>query len=110
MTDGMPRGQARIPFFHVLLKPGEGVVIPSMAYHRILSRTSRRVALNFFLEPRFGKTWRPGAPKNSYSWMDRDKLALRTLWLRTMNKFWDAERVSRGDWPLVMHTGAMEFM
>ncbi|CAK0901264.1 unnamed protein product [Prorocentrum cordatum] len=57
---GMPRGKARVPFYHVTLRPGDGLAVPSARPSGVVSRDSRRLAINAFFEPKFGRTLSAG--------------------------------------------------
>merc|ERR1712014_244366 len=44
-----------IPFFHMVLRPGDGVVLPSLAYHRVIIRDRDRIGMNVAFVPKFGQ-------------------------------------------------------
>jgi len=81
-------------FFHMRLKAGEGVVIPSNAFHKIISRDNRRLAVNSFLEPKFGKMQWPGNPAHQFAINSRDMLAARRLWVESLSHLWDTKKIS----------------
>jgi len=86
-------GKARVPFFHVRLRPGDGVAIPSAAVHRVVVRHSGRIGMNVFFEPKYGEMrWR-GNPNNDYTRRDDDYLAVRSLWVQTLNRMWDTKKL-----------------
>jgi len=105
LTDGMPPNRSRLPFYHVHLRQGEGLVIPSLAQHKIISSDSKRVGLNAFMEPRFGKMQWPTAPANYYRRHRRDILAMRSLYMKTLQRLWDDYQIS-----YTMHTERVEFV
>jgi len=102
---GMPRGKARVPFYHVTLRPGDGLAVPSTSIHKVVSRDSRRLAINAFFEPKFGRMQWPTAPVNSFVRHNQNVLAMRILWLRTLRHLWETRRVA-----IAMHTERLEFI
>jgi len=105
VTEGMPHGESRAPFFHVHLKPGEGVIIPSDTMHKIISRDPKRIALNAFFEPRFGKMQWTSAPSNFYLRNHDSVLATRALWMKALTHLWETRKVS-----MFYHTARMEVL
>merc|ERR1711988_1206776 len=105
LTRGMPRNQSKLPFYHVHLRQGEGLIIPSLAQHKIISSDSRRVGLNAFMEPQFGKMQWHTAPANYYLRHRKDILALRSLYMKTLSRLWDSRKIA-----YAMHTERVEFV
>lgn len=96
----------KVPFFHTTIHAGEGIIIPSMAPHKVVRRNSRTVAINAFLEPRFGKMrWGSSAPNNIFTRMYPGNAAMRVLWLRSMRRLWDEKRIN-----LFMHTHRIDYI
>jgi len=102
-TEGVPEGKVRAPWFHLRLTEGEGVVIPSGSVHKVVTRNTKRVGLNAFFEPRFGKMWWRHAPGNCYNRNDKDVLASRSLWVQSLGHLWDKKEMGMG-----FHTVRME--
>ncbi|CAK0791479.1 unnamed protein product [Prorocentrum cordatum] len=97
--------QKQVPFYHVTLQPGYGVLIPSRAAHRIISGSSQRVGLNFFFEPKFGEMVWGGSPHNFYNMQNPNVAVLRELWMRALSRmFDDTGRV------MAMHTSKLEYL
>mmetsp|Transcript_33374 Transcript_33374/g.89318 ORF Transcript_33374/g.89318 Transcript_33374/m.89318 type:complete len:483 (+) Transcript_33374:3-1451(+) len=94
-----------IPFFHVTLTAGQGLVIPSLAIHKVIGTNSARFAINAFFEPKWGQMQWPGAANNYYKRHNKRILAIRSLWLRTLSKLYDERRLG-----MVMHTEKIEFV
>merc|ERR1711988_847032 len=90
-TESIDRMTTR--FFHLTLRAGEGVVIPSMAWHKVTSRDSSRMTVNGFMEPRFGQMRWPSAPANFFRRQDKEYLAMRVLWLRSMRHLYDTKKI-----------------
>merc|ERR1712187_919189 len=84
-TEGVPCA----PFFHMRLRPGDGVVLPSGTFHRVVSREDRRVSLNAFFEPAFGEMRWKSAPSNFYVRQHVDVLATRALWIKVVRHLWE---------------------
>jgi len=102
---GQPPNSSRLPFYHIHLRQGEGLVLPSLAQHKVVSSEGRRVGLNAFFEPRFGRMQWPGAPANYFLRHRRDILALRSLHVMAARRLWDTRRL-----PYVMHTERIELL
>merc|ERR1712113_654542 len=95
----------KVPFIHTTIHAGEGIILPSMAQHKVTRRNSRSVAINAFLEPKFGKMrWR-SAPSNFFTRQFKPNAAMRVLWLRSMRKLWDERRIN-----LFMHTHRIDYI
>lgn len=104
----LPSGpdQMKTPFFHLRLKPGEGVVLPSGTWHNVISRDTRRMGINAFFEPRYGKMqWGPDAWWNMWRRNDQRHLAVRSLWVETLKHLWDTKKIS-----MAYHTSRMEII
>ena len=95
----------QLPWYHVRLRPGEGIAIPSHSMHTVLSASSHRVGVNLFFEPKFEQMQWETAHSNAFVNFDSDALAVRTLWVRTIRELWDAHGVS-----MAMHTDKMEIL
>uniref|UniRef100_A0A7S1MHV5 Cupin-like domain-containing protein n=1 Tax=Alexandrium catenella TaxID=2925 RepID=A0A7S1MHV5_ALECA len=78
------------PYFHITLRPGDGLVIPSNSMHAVVSQDASRIGLNLFFEPRFGAMRWPAAPNNYYNHAGEGHLAVRALWLKTLAELWDS--------------------
>ncbi|CAK0832787.1 unnamed protein product [Prorocentrum cordatum] len=102
---GMKRGKGRAPFYHVALKPGDGLAVPSTSMHKVISRDSRRLALNAFFEARPGRMQWPGAPANAFYRHDQSALAMRNLWIKTLRYLWESREVA-----IAMHTERIELI
>jgi len=102
-TDGQADGKVRAPWFHLRLREGEGVVVPSGSVHKVVTRNTKRVGLNAFFEPKFGKMWWKHAPGNCYNRNDKDVLASRSLWVQSLGHLWDTKQIGMG-----FHTVRME--
>jgi len=92
-------------FYHVKLRAGEGLVVPSMAWHKITSRDSDRITLNGFMEPKFDQMRWPSAPANFFRRQDPKYLAMRVLWLRSMKHLFDTRKII-----YFMHTFRIEYV
>lgn len=103
LPEGQPPNKSKAPFFHIHVKPGEGVVIPSLSLHQVISRNSHRIGINYFFEPKFDKMMWPQAPGNKFVRARRHDRAMRFLWVRTAKTLWDTHKIA-----LFMHTGKME--
>lgn len=75
--------RSRPPFYHFYLKPGEGIIVPSAANHRFISKTNARVGLNAFFEPNFQQMQHKDTPYNFYKLVNDDVLAVRVLYLKS---------------------------
>merc|ERR1712039_92036 len=95
----------RSPFFHIPLKEGEGVAVPSHAWHKVTSKQSRRVAVNAFMEPKFGKMRWKSAPNNYFNKENRQNAAMRILWLRSMKHLWKTRKLH-----YMMHTDRNDYV
>jgi hypothetical protein len=102
---GVKPGKIRAPFFHVILQEGEGIAVPSHAYHKVVSTQSRRLAVNAFMEPKFGRMKWKSAPNNYFVNEDRANSAMRVLWLRAMAHLWKTRRLH-----YMMHTDRNDFV
>jgi len=103
-----PKGDHfRAPFYHIRMRSGEGLVIPSMAQHRVISQGTGRIALNAFMEPAFKKMAWPEktAPANFWRRQRPAIAAMRVLWLRTLRHLWETRNIS-----MVMHTERNELI
>lgn len=92
--------------YHIRLGPGDAVAIPSNTQHRVLCNNTRRVAVNYFFEPEFLQMrWPPATPHtfNYYKALSEDNLAMRLLWITTVQRLWDERGVA-----MFMHTERME--
>merc|ERR1712032_105797 len=91
-----------VPFHMVVLKPGQGVVIPSKTLHAVYG-TVDRLAFNAFMEPKWGHM----------QWTDRtywkeesiERRALRHLWVGSMKRAWEEKGVG-----LYFQGGMMEML
>jgi len=92
-TEPRPPGRARVPFYHLRLRPGDGVAIPAASVHRVVVRNSRRIGMNIFFEPKYGKMRWQYSPNNDYVRRDDDYLAVRSLWVQTLNRLWDTKKL-----------------
>merc|ERR1712032_1234059 len=79
----LPKGSLRVPYFHMMLRQGEGVVIPSYAFHKVVSRQSSRVGMNAFMEPRFRKMRWKDSPSNYFLRASDGAEAMRVLFLKS---------------------------
>lgn len=82
-----------MPYFAVVLLPGEGVLIPSRSYHAVMG-TFDRIALNAFLEPRYGRMRWPSNPGSHWHRETPERRAVRNLWTRTIARLWDERKLS----------------
>lgn len=81
-----------MPFYAVVLRPGEGVTIPSRSYHAVLS-SYQRIGINFFLEPKYKRMRWPGAPR-SYWWRESsERVALRNLAIQSVGRLWETKKL-----------------
>lgn len=104
-TKGVPKGKVKAPFYHVSLKPGDGMVVPSGAIHKVVTGDPRRLALNAFFEPKFGEMQWPGSPLNIYNTHTKEGLAVRVLWLRVIHQLWIKRKIA-----MSMHTERLELL
>lgn len=77
---------ARVPFVLAHLRPGDGLTLPSRAYHLFMAQGTERVALNYFFHPR----WRC-MQYNSTDLASRTKatrLAMNKLALLASQRVW----------------------
>mmetsp|Transcript_18445 Transcript_18445/g.41722 ORF Transcript_18445/g.41722 Transcript_18445/m.41722 type:complete len:115 (+) Transcript_18445:1-345(+) len=82
-----------LPFFLVVLRPGEGVAIPSRSYHTVWG-SHDRLGLNTFLEPKFGKMQWSSNPNSHWHRETIERKAVRNLWVKTIKTMWDEKRLS----------------
>lgn len=75
-------------YFLIKLSPGDAVVIPSNSMHVVSSQDPSRIGMNFFIEPKHGQMQWPYAPANFYNVAGEGHLALRSLWVRTIEDMW----------------------
>ncbi|CAK0825672.1 unnamed protein product [Prorocentrum cordatum] len=105
-TQGMRRGQSKVPFYHFKLRPGEGVVLPSGAVHNVFARSPHRIGLSAFMEPKFGKMqWGSSAPAGAFGRADRGYLAARSVAVRVLKKLWERRRLG-----MFWHTARLELI
>ncbi|CAK0860536.1 unnamed protein product [Prorocentrum cordatum] len=83
----------KVPFYHIRLRAGEAVVIPSMAVHVVKGLHSARFSLGVSFEPRFGQMAWPGAPSHFQGLQRPSVGAMRVLWARSTKRLWDAKKV-----------------
>lgn len=83
------QGNSMPPYFHITLRPGDGLAIPSNSRHAVVAQDARRIGMNLFFEPRHGKGRWPAAPANFYNHASEANLAVRALWLKTVAELWD---------------------
>jgi len=81
-----------MPFYAMVLRPGEGAMIPSRSYHTVFG-THDRVGLNTFLEPRFGRMQWASNPNSHWHREIPERKALRNLWVKTIKAMWDNKRL-----------------
>merc|ERR1711920_410020 len=81
------------PFFHVTLRAGEGLVMPSHSFHRVWSRSSKRIAVNAFFEPKYKKMQWPHTVSHGFKMYEQSTLAMRILWLRALRRLWDTKQL-----------------
>lgn len=101
---GVGPGEVRAPFFHVVLRAGEGLTIPSMSFHKVVSRHSGRVALNAFIEPRWGRMRWAHAPYSFFNFQSPFLAALRIAWARSSVHLWRTHKMTA-----FMHTPENDF-
>lgn len=89
----MKGNRARIPFYHMRLRPGDGVVMPSFAKHRIIIRDTRRVGMNVAFLPKFGAMRWPGAPASAFTRFDIDVFAVRSLFMRSVKHLYETRGI-----------------
>lgn len=82
-----------VPFYKVLLLPGDALVIPSRSYHFFRS-TSDRIGMNSFFEPKFSHAgWPETAPGGHWHRETTERRALRNLWLKALARMWESKRL-----------------
>jgi len=86
-------GRRQLPFFHVTLKAGEGITIPSMSPHRVVTGDSTAIRMNSFFEPRLGQMQWSQTPRNAFGHFSKAYLAMRILWLRSLTYLWETKGV-----------------
>lgn len=102
-VSGMPRGELRAPFYHMRLNPGDGVLIPSGAFHKAVVKDDKRVSVNGFFEPKWRRLRDPANEGNHHVRSGDDVLATRQLWIRAAKHLWDTQKIS-----MMHHTYRME--
>lgn len=102
---GGPRGVGKAPFFHITLRSGEGIAIPSDANHKVINRDSNRIGLNTFFEPKFKRMEWPGNPSNELLRDNDDHKAVRLLWVKALRHLYDTRKIV-----MYMHTPRLELM
>jgi len=88
-----------------MLREGEGVAIPSYAFHKVVSRRSGRVAMNAFMEPGFRKMrWRD-SPSNYFRCASDGSEAMRVLSVKSMRRLWKTRKLH-----YIMHTDRNDYV
>lgn len=98
-------GKPPVPFFHIRMRPGEGVVIPSGAIHKVVNWHNQRVGLNFFFEPVHGAMRSKSNPASMWTREHDDVLVARSLWVRALARLYDKTGIS-----MSYHTTRMELI
>lgn len=101
----LPKGTARVPHFHIMLREGEGVAIPSYAFHKVVSRRSGRVAMNAFMEPKFRKMRWKESPSNYFRCASDGAEAMRVLSVKSMRRLWKTRKLH-----YIMHTDRNDYV
>merc|ERR1712187_364702 len=72
------------------MRPGDGITLPSFAYHSVHAPDPKRISLNFFFIPKWRKmeytpnNWYTAEAKRSL-----ERLALRQLWARSFAQLYE---------------------
>jgi len=93
-----------IPWYYMVLKPGDGIAIPSRALHAVYGGHNR-ASLQTFLEPEYkGMRW--GTNEHSYWYKESDtRQAVRNLIFKTVGRLWETRRVG-----IVAQGGIIEYL
>jgi len=80
-----------VPNYVINLKPGDGMTLPSRVYHAVWRLRSEDLAMNAFMEPKFGEMRWESAPQNYFTQMAKDplRMAIRTLWVKSAKALYD---------------------
>merc|ERR1712032_1746745 len=82
------------PWYYVVLKPGDGLAVPSRAYHAVYG-TYDRIMLNSFLEPRWHRMQNSAVTEGSYWRIEtHERKALRRLFFRTVSNLFENHGIS----------------
>lgn len=93
-----------IPWYYMVLGPGDAIAIPSRAFHAVYG-AHNRASIQTFLEPTF-QGMRFGTNKNSYWYMESDlRQALRNLYFKTLARLWETRGMG-----LVAQGGIIEYL
>uniref|UniRef100_A0A7S1RNS0 JmjC domain-containing protein n=1 Tax=Alexandrium catenella TaxID=2925 RepID=A0A7S1RNS0_ALECA len=93
-----------IPWYYMVLKPGDGIAIPSRAFHAVYG-SHNRASLQTFLEPQYlGMRW--DTNKHSYWHKETEtRQALRNIFFKTTGRLWDTRRVG-----MIQQGGCIEYL
>mmetsp|Transcript_66125 Transcript_66125/g.132696 ORF Transcript_66125/g.132696 Transcript_66125/m.132696 type:complete len:471 (+) Transcript_66125:77-1489(+) len=89
LADGL---RSSIPWYYMVMKPGDGIAIPSRAFHAVYGGHNR-ASLQTFLEPRFrGMRWKTN--KHSYWHKETEtRQAVRNMYFKTAGRLWDTRGI-----------------
>jgi hypothetical protein len=87
-------GDVKVPFYHIRLRAGEAVIIPSMAVHIVKGLHSARFSLSVTFEPKLGQMAWPGAPSHFQGLQRPSVGVMRVLWARSIKRLWDTKKVT----------------
>mmetsp|Transcript_133842 Transcript_133842/g.325263 ORF Transcript_133842/g.325263 Transcript_133842/m.325263 type:complete len:468 (+) Transcript_133842:69-1472(+) len=81
-----------IPWYYMVLKPGDGIAIPSRSFHAVYGGHNR-ASVQTFLEPKFhGMRWKTN--KDSYWYKETDtRQAVRNLYFKTAGRLWESRKL-----------------
>jgi len=93
-----------IPWYYMVLKPGDAIAIPSRSFHAVYG-SHNRASLQTFLEPKFhGMRW--DTNKDSYWHKETDaRQAVRNLYFKTLGHLWDSRKIG-----MVAQGGIIEYL
>lgn len=81
-----------IPWYYMVLKPGDAIAIPSRAFHAVYGGHNR-ASLQTFLEPQF-RGMRFETNKNSYWYKETEtRQAVRNMYFKTVGRLWETRGV-----------------
>jgi len=93
-----------MPYYYMVLKPGDGIAIPSRAFHAVYG-AHNRASLQIFLEPKFNGM---RGPDNKWSYWHKEtdeRRAMRNTYFKTLGHLWDNKRFG-----MVAQGGVIEYL
>merc|ERR1712032_297381 len=87
----------KLPFIHLKLEPGQGVIVPSRTYHSIYTPEGDRILLNCFMMPKYGMLENTTASRKGGFWRRESQSdlfwALYHLKTSSVYRLWDTRKV-----------------